>query len=261
MNYSILKVVGIFRNKTPMAQLYPFIRKLLLILLILFYSDNKKIAACISLDTLKIQDGDHIYIYSYPGITASIKSEFIMSSVKSINRLTNSAAFLEVLIQSIISSNTYTISNTIARDPFGRTGHVNSFHGYPKGGGYINAGTSVEPRDLAHEFFHIFQYEKRGMLPPCVCYEVDAYLFQDLVLLEAYLPFSHIISENEYHMKYVEALDYLVIRGYSINMYKQAIAFFKHSTSNDKEIYSKFPLCTDKYLDMPLIAKFLTVKS
>lgn len=243
-----------------MIRFYPFlkipIRKGLLLLVIALSNNSLGLFANSTMDTIKIQDGQTEILYSSPNITVFTESKFIMNIDSSIKALLPSSAFNEILIMLISSQKVYTISNEIPNYN-GSIISALSFMGYAEGGGVIKAGLAFEPQYISHELFHAYQYDKRGLRPNCICYEVDAYIFQDIALLEAGIYTSKINTELPQEQKYDEAIESLLFIGFDQSSYQQALVYFKYSGRNYLNRYGDIPTCSGSYYEKPLIARFL----
>lgn len=211
-------------------------------------------------DTLWIEDGDEIFSCELNTINYSGTSEFIKKTVNSLNILLPSSIFSELYIMLVISENNYSISSEVPVDNTGNAISALTFNGNKKGGGEIKAGVSVDPAYLCHEFFHAFQYEKRGPQPNCICYELDAVIYQQIVFFQLGR-INYSISDHSLSNRYItEAMYNLIFDKFNLSDYKQGIVFFKSSDYNTLGYYNNLPLCLDHNYSNSLIVSFLPFK-
>ncbi len=206
-------------------------------------------------DSIRIGTGDGNYFYYNPGQDYTGDNKFVQSIVSSLNTINSSEAGSAVLTHLSNSENNYSFENVVSKDGSGKSLDAVRFRPGESGGGTIEAGASQDVGTVAHELFHGFQIEV-GMDAASTAGEVGAYLFQDVVTLQAGVPFGSSTSTNRHGKKYDAAHNNLLFNGYSERDYVSANIFFKASSKNATGLYNnkkrRFSL-----VGKPAIAKFL----
>ncbi len=206
-------------------------------------------------DTVRVAVGSEFIIYT-PGMEYTGDDEFAKEVINSLNIINISEAGAEVLEVLVASKNNYSFVNVVSTDRNGNPVEGVRFR-RTKNGGIIEAGASSDVGTIAHELFHGYQIES-GLNPATTAGEVGAYLFQDVVTLQAGIPYGTSFSTNEYGIKYDAAHNNLLYKGFNNADYILANIFFKFSSKNATGLYNNVKLTFSIY-PKPPIAKFLPV--
>lgn len=232
-------------------------KNFLLVFLALFYVSGKKsLHARSSIDTIKIVDGIDTLIY-YPRMDYPKNNSFASRLVNTFNFGTSSQSFFKVIIYLVVSENVYIYLNEVPNSRNNKSEGFLSYNGYAKGGGVIRAGNSVEISYISHESFHALQDDKIGLKSNCINYELEAYMFQQLVCSElggVYIEFADSTVDGQ---KFKEARNNLVYFGYSAEYYNIAETYFLYSIFNTNGLYDYLVECPEYRKKLPLIYEFL----
>lgn len=205
-------------------------------------------------DTVRVAVGNEFINYT-PGMEYTGDNKFAQGVINSLNTMNSSEAGSEVLGSLVASENNYSFVNVVSTDKNGNPVEGVRFRKGENGGGTIEAGASNDVGTIAHELFHGYQIES-GLNPATTAGEVGAYLFQDVVTLQAGVPFGSSASTNEYGMKYDAAHSNLLFNGFNDSDYISANIFFKFSSKNATGLYNRTKRTINTF-PKPPIAKFL----
>ncbi len=205
-------------------------------------------------DTVRVAVGNEFINYT-PGMEYTGDNKFAQGVINSLNTMNTSEAGAEVLGSLVASENNYSFANVVSTDKNGNPVEGVRFRRGENGGGTIEAGASSDVGTIAHELFHGYQIES-GLNPATTAGEVGAYLFQDVVTLQAGVPFGSSSSTNKYGMKYDAAHSNLLYNGFNDADYISANIFFKFSSKNATGLYNRTKRTISTF-PKPPIAKFL----
>jgi len=205
-------------------------------------------------DTVRVAVGNEFISYT-PGMEYTGDNKFAQGVINSLNTMNTSEAGGEVLGSLVTSENNYSFVNVVSTDKNGNPVEGVRFRRGENGSGTIEAGASTDVGTIVHELFHGYKIES-GMNPATTAGEVGAYLFQDVVTLQASVPFGSSSSTNEYGMKYDAAHSNLLYNGFNDADYISANIFFKFSSKNATGLYNRTKRTISTF-PKPPIAKFL----
>ncbi len=177
-----------------------------------------------------------------PGEKYNGEDEFGKQVFSTLETMNSTEAGSEVLNELVASDNNYVFLN----ESVGVDGAAAKFH--PNDVGVLSMGGLIYAKDsesslitISHELFHAYQYEKAGFLQASTSVEVGAYLFQDVVGLQAGGSGGH-LSANYRGQQYDNAHDNLLYTGFNLLDYMKINLFFKDSGHNGSGIYDNIPI-------------------